>query len=66
MTQSGRQEIIRRLAEDYAERAAVLSMKFEDRSRWLWGWCMQTIKDKEEERHPPRPPMSPFSIDSYT
>jgi len=30
MTQSGRQEIIRRLAEDYAERAAVLSMKFEE------------------------------------
>tara|TARA_R110000765_G_scaffold112501_3_gene204721 strand:+ start:412 stop:672 length:261 start_codon:yes stop_codon:yes gene_type:complete len=30
MTQSGRQEIIRRLAEDYATRAAVLSLKFED------------------------------------
>jgi|TARA_R100001530_G_scaffold40824_1_gene31354 hypothetical protein len=30
MTQSGRQEIIRRLAEDYATRAAVLKLKFED------------------------------------
>ena len=30
MTQSGRQDIIRRLAEDYATRAAVLSLKFED------------------------------------
>jgi hypothetical protein len=30
MTQTGRQEVIRRLAEDYAERAAVLSLKFED------------------------------------
>ena len=27
------------------------------------GNCM---KEKEEERHPPHPPMSPFSIDSYT
>ena len=30
MTQSGRQEIIRRLAEDYATKAAVLSLLFED------------------------------------
>ena len=30
MTQAGRQEIIRRLAEDYAKRAKVLSLKFED------------------------------------
>jgi len=30
MTQAGRQEIIRRLAEDYAERAKVLSLNFED------------------------------------
>ena len=30
MTQTGRQEVIRRLAEDYAKRAKVLSIKFED------------------------------------
>jgi hypothetical protein len=30
MTQNGRQEVIRRLAEDYAKRATVLSLKFED------------------------------------
>tara|TARA_B100000809_G_scaffold114339_1_gene112779 strand:- start:319 stop:579 length:261 start_codon:yes stop_codon:yes gene_type:complete len=30
MTQSGRQEIIRKLAEDYATRAEVLKLKFED------------------------------------
>lgn len=30
MTQAGRQEIIRRLSEDYAKRAKVLSLKFED------------------------------------